>query len=185
AGFWDWVLREGGADRASFGSSDEPTNTRPTGDEAEDNTAVALRRHVDTFDGVPVISFGWVAVFIVLYILLIGPVEYFFLKKVLGRLELTWVTFPVIVITVSAAAYFTAYSIRGRELKVNKLDIVEVDPASGRVYGTTWFTVFSPRIDTYTVGVTPAEGWTTGDEEPGSTLVGWVGSPSGGRAGLV
>jgi hypothetical protein len=63
--------------------------------------------------------------------------------------------------------------------------VVEVDPASGRVYGTTWLTVFSPRIDTYTVGVTPAEGWTAGDEEPGATLVGWVGSPTGGRAGLV
>lgn len=183
--FWDWVLREGGASRTSVGSSDERNLPSSGGGDAEDGMAVALRRHVDTFDGVPVISFGWVAVFIALYILLIGPVEYFFLKKVLGRLELTWVTFPLIVVTVSAAAYFTAYAIKGRDLKVNKLDVVEVDPASGRVYGTTWFTVFSPRIDTYTVGVTPAEGWTAGDEEPGASLVGWVGSPSGGRAGLV
>src|SRR5205814_8375374 len=120
------------------GSSDE--KNAPTGDDAEDNLAVALRRHVDTFDGVPVISFGWVAVFIVLYILLIGPVEYFFLKKVLGRLELTWVTFPLIVVTVSAAAYFTAYAVKGRDLKVNKVDVVDVDPASGRVYGRCWFT---------------------------------------------
>jgi hypothetical protein len=184
AAFWDWVLREGGANRASAGSAEERT-TGPAGEEGEDNMTVALRRHVDTFDGVPVISFGWVAVFIVLYILLIGPVEYYFLKRVLGRLELTWVTFPLIVVTVSAAAYFTAYAVKGRDLKVNKLDVVEVDPASGRVYGTTWFTVFSPRIDTYTVAVTPAEGWTTGDDEPGATLVGWVGSPTGGRPGLV
>ena len=185
AAFWDWVLREGGANRASMGSAEEQKTTGPAGDEAEDNLATALRLHVDTFEGVPVISFGWVAVFIVLYIVLIGPVEYVFLKKVLGRLELTWVTFPVIVVTVSAAAYFTAYAIKGRDLKVNKLDVVEVDPASGRVYGTTWFTVFSPRIDTYTVGVTPAEGWTTGADEPGGTLLGWLGARTHGTEGLV
>ena len=77
----------------------------------------------------PVVSFGWVALLIVLYILLIGPVEYFFLKRVLGRLELTWITFPIIVLTVSLAAYFTAYALKGRDLKVNKIDVVDVDPA--------------------------------------------------------
>ena len=43
------------------------------------------------------IPFGWVAFFIFLYILLIGPGDYFFLKKVLKRMELTWITFPTIV----------------------------------------------------------------------------------------
>ncbi len=98
--------------------------------EEEDEVAVALRTHTDTFEGVPVVSFGWVAFLIVLYILLIGPIEYFFLKRVLGRLELTWITFPIIVLTVSLAAYFTAYSIKGRDLKINKVDVVDVDPAS-------------------------------------------------------
>ena len=189
---WDWVLREGGAVRASVGpdNKNRPNSAMPSED--EDEFATALRTHIDTFDGVPVISFGWVAVFILLYILLIGPVEYFFLKKVLGRLELTWITFPIIVITVSAAAYFTAYAVKGRDLKVNKVDLVEVvaetDPITGkpggRVYGTTWFTVFSPRIDTYQVGVTPNQGWTHMDASDDS-LVGWVGGPRGGRASLI
>jgi hypothetical protein len=182
---WDWVLREGGAARASVGQEHKPLQgyAGPTDD--EDELAVAVRSHIDTFDGVPVISFGWVAMFIVLYIILIGPVEYLFLKRILGRLELTWVTFPVIVLTVSAAAYFTAYAVKGRDLKVNKVDLVEVDPASGRVYGTAWVSIFSPRIATYTVGVTPAEGWTAEPDEPGGTLVGWVGGPQGGRGGFV
>src|SRR4029077_17802627 len=148
AEFWDWVLREGGANRASGGDGKpRPGGSAPT--EEEDRVAAAIRNHTDTFDGVPVVSFGWVAILIVLYILLIGPVEYFFLKRVLGRLELTWITFPIIVLMVSLAAYFTAYSMKGRELKVNKIDVVDFDPASGRVYGTTLFTLFSPRIDDY------------------------------------
>lgn len=180
AEFWDWVLRDGGANRASVGSDGKPKPTGPT--EEEDELATALRTHSDTFDGVAVVSFGWIAVLIVFYILLIGPVEYFFLKRVLGRLELTWVTFPLIVLTVSLAVYYSAYSLKGRELRVNKIDIVDVDAAGGRVYGTTRFTIFSPRIDTYTIGVTPGEGW--GEPEPG-TEVTWVGGTRGGRASLL
>ncbi|HEV3435819.1 MAG TPA: hypothetical protein VG122_00575, partial [Gemmata sp.] len=184
AEFWDWVLREGGANRASAGSEGKPKpgTTGPT--EEEDEVAVALRTHIDTFDGIPVVSFGWVAILIVLYILLIGPIEYFFLKRVLGRLELTWITFPIIVLTVSLAAYFTAYSLKGRDLKINKLDVIDVDPTSHRVYGTTWFTIFSPRIETYTLGVTPGEGWSA-ESEPTGTTVNWVGAPRGGRASLL
>lgn len=192
AEFWDWVLREGGAARASVGNETRVRGAYASMSEEEDEVAAALRTHLDTFDGVPVISFGWVAVFIALYILLIGPVEYYVLKKVLGRLELTWVTFPIIVLTVSAAAYFTAYAVKGRDLKVNKVDVVDVvadfDPATGkptgRVYGTSWFTLFSPRIDSYTIGVAPAAGWTA-NPTPGGTVVGWVGGPRSGRASLV
>ncbi|MDB5306413.1 MAG: hypothetical protein JWO38_615 [Gemmataceae bacterium] len=190
--FWDWVLRQGGADRASVGGEGKirAAASGPTDD--EDEVAVSLRTHVDTFDGVPVISFAWVAVLIGLYILLIGPLEYYFLTKVFGRLELTWATFPVIVLTVCVAAYLTAAAAKGRELRVNKMDVVEVaaefDPRTGRhggrLHGTTWFTVFSPKLDAYTVGVTPAEGWTAG-AEPGAALVGWLGGPRAGRAGLI
>lgn len=180
--FWDFVLREGGADRASGGDGKPRA---PGGlSEDEDEAAVALRAHNDTFDGVPVVSFGWVALLIVLYILLVGPVEYYFLKRVLGRLELTWVTLPVIVLTVSALAYVSASAVKGRDLKVNKIDVVDVDPASGRIYGTTWFTVFSPRIDSYSVGITPNDGWAA-EELPDGTVIASTGAPRAGRAGLT
>jgi len=182
--FWDWVLREGGANRASAGSEGMPRPGGGTLTEEEDEVAVALRTHTDSFEGVPVVSFGWIAFLIVLYILLIGPVEYFFLKRVLGRLELTWITFPIIVLTVSLAAYFTAYTLKGRDLRINKIDLVDVDPTSGRIDGTTLFTIFSPRIDNYTIGVTPNDGWSNGADIPG-TVVGWVGTPRGGRASLL
>ncbi|MCI0703237.1 MAG: hypothetical protein L0241_19330 [Planctomycetia bacterium] len=181
--FWDWVLRECGSARASAGGDGKP---RPPGilTEDEDEAAVAIRTHNDTFDGVPVISFGWVAMLIVLYILLIGPIEYFFLKRVLGRLELTWITFPIIVLTVSVLAYVSATAVKGREMKVNKVDVVDIDLASDRIYGTTWFTIFSPRTDTYSISVTPGDGWTANTQTSG-TVVEWIGAPRGGRGSLV
>jgi hypothetical protein len=182
--FWDWILREGGANRASGSSDSRPRAAATTISEEEDELAVALRTHTDTFEGIPVVSFGWVAVLIVLYLLLIGPVEYYFLRRVLGRLELTWITFPLIVLTVSLLAYYTADSLKGRELRINKTDILDVDPASGRVYGTTWFTIFSPRITEYTLAVTPGEGWAK-ELQPSGTVVSWIGSPRGGQASLL
>lgn len=186
AEFWDWVLREGGS-REATATEQVKGYSSPSLTEEEDELSSAIRTHVDTFAGVPVISFGWVAVFIVLYILLIGPVEYLFLKKILGRLELTWITFPIIVLSVSAAAYFTAYAVKGRDIRVNKIDVVEVDAGSGRVFGQTWFTIFSPRIDTYTVTVSPAAGWTaeSQDDSARETLTDWLAGPRGARPSLV
>ena len=184
AEFWDWVLRESGASRASIGSEGKPRQPNAPPSDDEDELAVALRTHVDTFEGIPVVSFGSVAFLIVLYILLIAPVEYYFLKRVFGRLELTWITFPIIVLTVCIAAALSASAMKGNDLRVNKVDVVEVDSRGGRVYGTTMFTVFSPKIDTFALSVTPAEGWTKNDAA-GTGLVGWVGSPRAGRASLL
>jgi hypothetical protein len=105
---------------------------------------------------VPVVSFGWVALFILIYIVLIGPVDYLFLKKVVRRLEWTWVTFPIIVVAVSAGAYFAAYALKGKDLKINKVDVVDIDLAGKRIEGNSWFTLFSPRIHNYTIAVEPA-----------------------------
>jgi len=117
--------------------------------------ATLMHRSLDDFPGVTLVPFGWVAFFVFLYILLIGPGDYFFLKKVVKRMELTWITFPLIVIGVSAAAYFAAYSIKGTDLRVNKVDLVDIDQSRDLVRGTTWMTVFSPKNRDYDVSITP------------------------------
>jgi len=188
--FWDWVLREGGASRASVGSEGKPLTESSGPTDEEDEVAVALRTHTDTFEAIPVVSFGSVAFLIVLYILIIGPIEYWFLKRILGRLELTWITFPAIVATVCVAAALSASALKGDALRVNKIDVVDVEAGfdsgkpAGRVFGTTLFTVFSPKIATYSPRVLPAEGWTRRRDERDS-LLGWVGGPRSGRAGLL
>ena len=101
------------------------------------------------------IPFGWVAFFIFLYILLIGPGDYFFLKKVLKRMELTWITFPTIVVTVSLLAYFAAYRLKGNDLLVNKVDVIDVDQPGGLVRGRTLVSVFSPQNRDYSIGFLP------------------------------
>src|SRR5208282_1429382 len=158
-----------------------------------DNRELAsqLRDGLETFSEVPVISFGWVALFILLYIVVIGPLDYLFLKFVLKRMELAWITFPAIVVTVSAVSYLVAYYLKGSDLKINKLDVVDIvaeadargGPAhAAHVYGNTWFTLFSPRIQAYTIGIEPAvPGWAAlppeGNPEAFGPVVAWMGKP--------
>jgi hypothetical protein len=114
-----------------------------------------VRASLEQFPGVKLIPFGWVAFFIFLYILLIGPGDYFFLKKVLKRMELTWITFPTIVLTVSLVAYYAAYLLKGNDLLVNKVDIVDVDQQTGYERGHTLVSLFSPQNRDYNVRAIP------------------------------
>jgi hypothetical protein len=114
-----------------------------------------LRASLEQFPGVKLIPFGWVAFFIFLYILLIGPGDYFFLKKVLKRMELTWITFPTIVLTVSLVAYYAAYVLKGNDLLVNKIDLVDIDQEAGVTRGNTWMSLFSPQNRDYNMHAIP------------------------------
>jgi hypothetical protein len=152
--------------------------------------ASQLYTQLEEFD-VPSVSFGWVVLFIFIYIIVVGPVDYVILKFVFKRLELTWVTFPAVVITVSLLAYFTAYAIKGKDLHVNKLDLVDIDmrdtlsqdlqPTGARVFGTTWFTIRSPRIQNYTIGIEPVpQVWKPGSPAPAAPIeptMSWLGRP--------
>jgi len=168
--------------------------------------ATQLRQALEQFPGVKLIPFGWVAFFIFLYILLIGPGDYFFLKKVVKRMELTWVTFPLIVTGVSLLAYFAAYSVKGTALRVNKVDVVDIDQAAGLARGSTFVNLFSPQNRDYGVAVVPLplegelpapppEGtWAAtaapaGDPPPRppagtEVLVSWLGVPEAGFGGM-
>jgi hypothetical protein len=178
--FWDNLVTQAGYALPNPGDKFDRFSNQ------DDNFTRSLQGSLDFFEGVPVVSFGWVALFILIYIVLIGPVDYLFLKKVVKRLEWTWVTFPVIVITVSAGAYFAAYALKGRDLKINKVDVVDVDLAGKRVDGSTWFTLFSPRIQNYTIGVEPAGPvWTSADPAVAAhdSVVSWQSAVERNRGG--
>jgi hypothetical protein len=168
--------------RGEFGSSDP---------------AAQLHRELDNFD-VPVISFGWVALLILLYIVVVGPLDYLILKKVFKRLEWTWITFPLVVALVSVLAYYTVYALKGRELRVNQVDLVDIDlrsavdeagrtrQADSHVFGTTWFAVLSPQVDTYTLGIEPTlTSWTgVAEQKRPEVMLTWMGRPEAAQGGF-
>src|SRR5262249_50636461 len=147
--------------------------------EYDPDLAGELQTNLEQMPEIPVISFGWVALFIFIYILVVGPLDYFFLKKVVGGWELPWIPSPAVVLVVSAAAYFTAYKLKGNDQKINKIDVVDFDLGGGQVYGSTWFSIFSPRIQHYTIGVEPVSpGWSAiTDQAQTPATISWMGRP--------
>lgn len=142
-----------------------------------------LRGALDQFTGVQIAPFWFVALLVVGYIILIGPVDYFFVKKVLGRMEFTWVTFPVIVLVTSAGAYALAYWMKGTELLVNQVDVVDVDTETDLVRGTSWLNIFSPNMASYDVSLRPTPPGDASVADLDQT-VSWLGLPGNGLGGM-
>jgi hypothetical protein len=147
-----------------------------------------LRSALDRFTGVRLVPFWLVAGLIIVYIVLIGPGDYFFLRKVVRRMEWTWLTFPVIVGLVCVGAYVLAYRLKGDQIRINQIDLVDVDAASARIRGTTWLNVFSPRMESFDFSVQPQkpEGGAASDAREWTAWLGLPGSAFGGmnaRAG--
>jgi len=142
-----------------------------------------LRRALDQYEGIVPFSFWLVAALIGAYLVLIGPVDYFLLRKFSPRMELTWLTFPLVVVAFSAGAYLLGAHYKGRDLRVNQVTLVDVDAQSRQVRGTWWANVFSPRMDHYDVSCDP--GRCSGDDSAaGPPLFSWFGLPGQGLGGM-
>ncbi len=158
----------------------------------QDDLIDRLRRSLDVaFQGVTPAPFGLVALLVIGYILLIGPGDYFLVKRLLKRMELTWITFPLIVVGVSAAAYWAAHWMKGDSLRVNQVEFVDVDLTSGAARGTVYTHFFSPRVERYDLALAPNfAGKPLGEPgrpDPGdnqSQLVAWLGSTGYGLDGM-
>jgi hypothetical protein len=139
-----------------------------------------LRSALDQFDGVTLVWFSWVAGLLVLYIALIGPADYFFLKNIVGRMQWTWVTFPVVVVLFCTLAYLLSDVWKGNRLRINQVDLVDVDVDGSLIRGTTWANVYSPRTDSFNLSLDTHSSL----QEPASVLLSWQGLPGEGLGGM-
>ncbi|SHJ47946.1 hypothetical protein [Paramaledivibacter caminithermalis] len=67
-----------------------------------------------------------ILIILILFILLVGPINYFILKRIDKR-ELLWITIPIIVIIFYAVIYFLGFKTRLRQPIANNISIVKVD----------------------------------------------------------
>ncbi len=148
-----------------------------------DDLAGQLRSALDQFPQVRVFPFWGAVVMLVAYLLVIGPCDYFLLRKLLGRMVLTWVTFPLVVIAFCLAAYWLARGLKGDQIRIHQVDLVDVDVATGGVRGTSWANFFSPRADRYDLRFAPRglDGEAAADAQ---VLTAWLGLPGEGLGGM-
>jgi hypothetical protein len=88
---------------------------------------------------------------LVLYVLLVGPANYLLLRW-RKRLDWAWVTIPLITVTFSAGAFGLGYALRGSDLVLNKIAVVELQP-DGLASLRSYLGLFSPAQQSYEIEV--------------------------------
>ncbi len=182
----DWAARASFLKKALHWENDAIRTQAESayGNEIGTDLISQLRSALDEkFVGVESVSFGLVTLLVVAYILLIGPGDYFFVKRILKRMELTWVTFPLIVLGVSGAAYWFANWMKGDQLRVNQVEIVDIDTLSGKVRGTTCTHFFTPKVHEFDLSLKPALFGNPLEQET-QTIVSWLGLPGNHLGGM-
>lgn len=173
----------------------ETDTDQPTSDQLEPTDLIShLRNSLDKkFVGVQVISFGLVAFLAGAYLLLIGPGDYLFVRRVLNRPALTWLTFPLIVVAVSALAYVLGSRMKGDQLRVNQVEVIDVDCTTSNrtadekpsklVRGTVWTHFFTPKVSTLDLELQPHI-FGKPISQPTDTLSSWLGLPGFALGGM-
>jgi hypothetical protein len=88
---------------------------------------------------------GWLLLLLVAYLVVIGPLDQYWLKK-LNKQMLTWITFPAYVAFFSLLIYFIGYKLRAGETEWNELHVVDVMPHGGNadLRGRSFGSIYSP-----------------------------------------
>ena len=139
--------------------------------------SATLRTALDSnFAEISSVPFFLVGALVIGYILLIGPGDYLFVTRVLKRAQLTWITFPAIVIAVSSAAYLLAGWLKGDQFRVNQVEVIDVVAETGQIRGTVWTHFYTPRVDKFDLSIEP-KFLDTEAPADARTLVTWLGLP--------
>lgn len=142
-----------------------------------------LRVPLDKFSQVGFVAFTWIAMLIALYILYIGPGDYFLLSRLLRKMELTWLTFPLASLMFCGLAWWIADQTRPGDIQLNQMEIIDVDAVSKRVRGTVWTHLYSPLSQTCDIEVADESGELGFDLE--SVFLSWHGLPGDGLGGMM
>lgn len=89
-----------------------------------------------------------IALLMLFYIIIIGPVNYLILKR-RGQTERAWLTIPVIVLLFSGIAYLVGYQLRGTDAILNQMDVAysQIDSEYGRINSLVG--LYSPNRTNY------------------------------------
>ncbi len=119
--------------------------------------ATQLHATQDEFPDVRRASYWQVLGWVVLVLAVVGPLDYLFVTYLLRRPTWTWVSLPMLVSAVAVLAVWSAREANGRKVRLNQLEILDVDSSAGVLRGRAWFTLFSPGTRRYDLKLTASD----------------------------
>lgn len=103
---------------------------------------------VASFPSLALPSTASLVLFLVVYIVAVGPANYLVLKR-LNRRELAWITIPAIILVFSTATYLTGFQLKGNTTIINQMSIAFGQAGAEQLRVQTLFGIYSPRRTTY------------------------------------
>ncbi len=88
--------------------------------------------------------------FLALYLLLVGPLNFLVLRR-LNRLELAWVTIPLLIAVFTALAWTVGFNLRGSITIINRLAVFQSWPGHEQAQVSELVGLLSPRRASYTL----------------------------------
>ncbi|MDD9957140.1 MAG: hypothetical protein OXP68_13080 [Anaerolineaceae bacterium] len=92
--------------------------------------------------------------FLLLYVALIGPLNYLILRRI-NRRAWAWVTIPALILLFSALSWSVGFGLRGTSATLSRLALVQAWPESEQAQVTGLVGVLSPRRATYNLLTAP------------------------------
>jgi hypothetical protein len=111
-----------------------------------------VRQKLSSIEGLRQISLGALTFIFLVYIAVIGPIDYFVLKR-FKRLSWTHLTFVFYVVIFSVFAYLYTYRMKGGDMWVRKFILADLAAVEERTIGMTTMMIFSPQNNTYIIPV--------------------------------
>jgi hypothetical protein len=140
-----------------------------------------LRAALGQFAGARVVPF-WLVFFLALcYAAVVFPLEFLIARWLRPRFEAAWVLLPLVLVAGAGGIWYLAVEWKGEEILLNKVEVADVDLASGMVRGHTWLGLYSPRTDAYDLGIAATGRRLPSIEEP---QLSWLGLPGTGLGGM-
>lgn len=108
------------------------------------------------------------------YLLIVGPLDYLLVHKILRRPELTWISLPAWVIGACFIISNFATQTNGNELRISMATIRDVDLGSGTTHSRKYISVYSPESKRYDVAAKQSD----------DASICWTGVPENGFGGM-
>jgi hypothetical protein len=102
--------------------------------------------------------------FLLAYMLVIGPINYFVLRR-MQRLEWAWLTIPLVVLVFAGGLYVVGFGLRGGRAQLYQVAVVQGAEGQSRGFATAFVGLFSPRRASYSLDfpadslVSESRGW--------------------------
>ncbi len=144
--------------------------SQPRADVRYGEMAGQLKTSLDQFAGASRVQFSAIAAILLCLIGFLGPIDYFLINRFLGRPLLGWFSFPLMIISLSAAILLWRGS--APPARISQVTVVDMDVTQQFGRGTSWVQVFAGEASRFDISVRPS-GPLAGSGEPAAIIGPW------------